>query len=100
MVAPRGRRPTVEQHRSNAELIRPQTTTTCPYLSTVPLAENPIMARRVIMRIELTPSAKELLTDLCHRNGMTQVSVMSRITEWFAGQSELIQAAVLRQYPK
>ena len=58
------------------------------------------MARRVIMRIELTPSAKELLTDLCHRNGMTQVSVMSRITEWFAGQSELIQAAVLRQYPK
>ena len=58
------------------------------------------MARRVIMRIELTPSAKDLLTDLCHRNGMTQVSVMSRITEWFANQSELIQAAVLRQYPK
>ena len=58
------------------------------------------MPRRVIMRIELTPTAKDLLTDLCNRNGMTQVSVMSRITEWFANQSELIQAAVLRQYPK
>ncbi len=57
------------------------------------------MPRRVIMRIELTPSAKDLLTDLCHRNGMTQVAVMSRITEWFASQEQLIQAAVLGQYP-
>lgn len=57
------------------------------------------MARRVIMRIELTPTAKNLLADLCQRNGMTQVAVMSRITEWFSSQTELIQAAVLGQYP-
>jgi hypothetical protein len=57
------------------------------------------MPRRVIMRIELTPAAKDLLTELCHRNGMTQVAVMSRITEWFAGQDLLIQGAVLGHYP-
>jgi hypothetical protein len=51
------------------------------------------------MRIELTPTAKNLLADLCQRNGMTQVAVMSRITEWFSGQTDLIQAAVLGQYP-
>ena len=51
------------------------------------------------MRIELTPSAKDLLTDLCQRNGMTQVAVMSRITEWFANQDQLIQGAILGHYP-
>ncbi len=57
------------------------------------------MARRVIMRIELTSAAKDQLTDLCHRNGMTQVAVMSRITEWFASQDQLIQGAILGHYP-
>ncbi len=57
------------------------------------------MPRRVIMRIELTPSAKDFLTDLCHRNGMTQVAVMSRITEWFASQDAMVQGAVLGLYP-
>jgi len=55
--------------------------------------------RRVIMRIELTPSAKALLTDLCDRTGMTQVAVMSRITEWFSNQNALIQGAILGHYP-
>jgi hypothetical protein len=30
---------------------------------------------------------------------MTQVAVMSRITEWIAGQDQLIQAAILGHYP-
>ena len=58
------------------------------------------MPRYAIVRIELTPSAKELLSAFCDRAGTTQVSTMSRISEWFANQSELIQGAVLRQYPK
>ena len=57
------------------------------------------MPRRVIMRIELTSAAKDQLTELCHRNGMTQVAVMSRITEWFANQEQLIQGAILGHYP-
>ncbi len=51
------------------------------------------------MRIELTPSAKDLLADACLRRGMTQVALMSRLTEWFSRQDQLIQGAILGHYP-
>ena len=54
---------------------------------------------RIIVRIELTPSAKDHLTRIAKRNGMTQVSVTSRLLEWFATQSELVQAGILGHYP-
>ena len=57
------------------------------------------MAPRIIVRIELTPEAKRRLNELSDRAGMTQVSMLSRLVEWFANQSDMIQAAVLRQYP-
>jgi len=58
------------------------------------------MSRRFIMRIELTGGAKQKLSTLSDKNGMTQVAMMSRLVEWFAGQNELIQAAVLGHYPQ
>jgi hypothetical protein len=57
-------------------------------------------SRRVIMRIELYPEAKQALTDLCDRLGMTQVASTSRIIEWFTTQSDVVQAAILGLYPK
>jgi hypothetical protein len=57
------------------------------------------MSRRFIMRIELTAGAKQKLSALSDKHGMTQVAMMSRLVEWFAAQNELIQAAVLRHYP-
>ena len=57
------------------------------------------MAARIIVRIELTPDAKRRLMDISKRFGMTQISATSRLVEWFAGQSELVQAAILGQYP-
>jgi len=57
------------------------------------------MASRIIVRIELTPTAKERLNELSDRAGMTQVAMLSRLVEWFASQSELIQAAVMGHYP-
>jgi hypothetical protein len=56
--------------------------------------------RRVIMRIELYPEAKEELTDLCDRLGMTQIAATSRIIEWFTTQSDVVQAAILGLYPR
>ena len=56
--------------------------------------------RRVIMRIELYPEAKQGLTDLCDRLGMTQVAACSRILEWVATQNEIIQATILGLYPR
>jgi hypothetical protein len=57
------------------------------------------MAARIIVRIELTPEAKSMLSVMCQKAGMTQVSLLSRLVEWFARQSDMIQAAVLGHYP-
>jgi len=57
------------------------------------------MSRRFIMRIELTASAKQKLSALSDKHGMTQVAMMSRVVEWFAAQEPLIQGAVLGHYP-
>jgi hypothetical protein len=52
------------------------------------------------MRIELFPQAKDHLTDMCHRLGMTQVAATSRLVEWFCEQQDVVQAAVLGLYPE
>ncbi len=57
------------------------------------------MAKRIIMRIELTSAAKESLQDFADRAGMTQFAITSRLVEWFSTQPETIQSAVLRRYP-
>ncbi|MCC7145656.1 MAG: hypothetical protein IT443_04350 [Phycisphaeraceae bacterium] len=58
------------------------------------------MAKRVIMRIELTPEAKDRLATISENRGMTQVSVTSRLVEWFAHQNEMVQGVILGHYPK
>jgi hypothetical protein len=58
------------------------------------------MARRIVVRIEVSPAAKDRLGELSHRHGMTQVALTSRLIEWFTGTSDLIQAAVLGAYPE
>ena len=58
------------------------------------------MATRFVIRVELSPPAKRMLTTVSDRNGMTQVAVMSRIVKWFHAQPDAIQAAVLGRYPK
>jgi hypothetical protein len=57
------------------------------------------MSRRFIMRIELSASAKQKIAMLSERHGMTQVTMMSRMVEWFAEQDQTIQAVVLGCYP-
>jgi hypothetical protein len=57
-------------------------------------------SRRVIMRIELLPEAKEALTGMTDRLGMTQIAATSRIIEWFTTQSDVVQAAILGLYPQ
>jgi hypothetical protein len=57
------------------------------------------MRKRVVMRLELTPTAKQTLASISQERGMTQVAVASRLVEWFAKQPESVQTAVLGQYP-
>ena len=58
------------------------------------------MARRFVIRVELTPAAKRMLSSLSERNGMTQVAIMSRLVKWFNAQPDSLQAAILRRYPE
>ena len=64
------------------------------------MANSSIAPRRVIMRIELLPGAKDKLGASCEKRGMTQVATTSRIIEWFCAQNDLIQAVVLGLYPE
>ena len=54
---------------------------------------------RIIIRLELPPESKQRLLAVSKSRGMTQLTVTSRVIEWFAQQSNFVQAAVLGQYP-
>ena len=51
------------------------------------------------MRIEVLPGVPELLAELTDQVGSTQVSVVSRLLQWFAEQPDVTQAAILGLYP-
>ena len=57
------------------------------------------MTQRIILRIELTPNAKEHLNRTSDTLGMTQVAMLSRVVEWFSGQPELIQRIIVGHLP-
>jgi hypothetical protein len=57
------------------------------------------MNKRCIMRIEVLPHVMETLADATEQVGSTQVSVISRLLEWFVKQSDVTQAAILGLYP-
>ena len=58
------------------------------------------MTRRHIMRIELTGPAKQTLSRLSDKHGMTQVAMMSRLVEWFSQQTEGVQGVSIGRYPQ
>jgi hypothetical protein len=59
-----------------------------------------LMAGRVIMRIELSSSAKREFETTPEAFGMTQLSVTNALFRWFLDQNEEIQASVLGFYPE
>ena len=57
------------------------------------------MAERIILRVELTPSAKESFNRVSDTLGMTQVAMLSRVIEWYSQQPELIQRIIVGHVP-
>jgi len=51
--------------------------------------------KRSVMRIQLETDAKIELDKVCDRRGMTQITVISRLVEWFVRQDDAIQTAVM-----
>jgi hypothetical protein len=56
--------------------------------------------KRVIMRLEVLPFARDGFAEIVDRKGSTNVVVLSRLIEWFVDQDEMIQAAVLELLPE
>jgi hypothetical protein len=50
------------------------------------------------MRVELTRQAKRDLAYVADRQGMTQLSMLSRVVRWLSDQPTSVQAAVLGLY--
>ncbi len=57
------------------------------------------MPSRIILRLEVTPAAKQQLDKVCDLMGMTQVTVTSRLLEWFAHQDQAIQRMIVSHVP-
>jgi hypothetical protein len=57
------------------------------------------MAKRFITRVELTTPTRTRLNQVTAAAGMTQVAVLSRLVNWFAGQTDPVQAIVLGRIP-
>jgi hypothetical protein len=53
------------------------------------------MDKRAMIRVQLDSVAKKRLESLCQSRGMTQITVMSRLVNWFTDQDVAAQNAVL-----
>lgn len=58
------------------------------------------MSQRQIIKIAVSPAAKQAIESVCDRYGMSQIEMASRLYTWFADQDEPTQAAVLDLLPK
>jgi hypothetical protein len=54
---------------------------------------------RIIVRVEITDDALTEVQRTCDRKGMTQVTVFSRLVEWFFKQDDVTKAAILTPVP-
>jgi hypothetical protein len=57
------------------------------------------MGARIIVRIEVTKSARDEIDRLTQKLGMTHLSIHSRMVEWLSAQPDQIRAAVLQHFP-
>jgi hypothetical protein len=57
-------------------------------------------AKHSIVVVKMNTSAKNRLESICHRRGMTQLSVLSRLVRWFCLQDEQIQTQLLQSLTK
>jgi hypothetical protein len=58
------------------------------------------MGKRFITRIELTEDTRRVLSEITEANGMTQVSTLSRLVQWFASQPSQIQGPIVSENRK
>jgi hypothetical protein len=58
------------------------------------------VALRSIIKISVTPAAKSSIEKTAAETGMKEISVASRVYEWFAAQDDVVKKAMLGLLPK
>ena len=53
--------------------------------------------KKIIIPIAIRGSSKTQLEQLCVKKGMTQISLFSRLLDWFAEQDPMVQSLVLER---
>lgn len=57
------------------------------------------MSLRSVIKISVVPTAKAVIERVAERHGMKEISVSSRIYEWFAKQPDVVQKGILGLLP-
>lgn len=57
------------------------------------------MTERQIIKIAVSPKAKQAIEAMCERYGMSQIELAGRLYQWAAEQEEVVQAAILGILP-
>ena len=52
-------------------------------------------ASRIIVRIEISPSAAQRIPAMCERFGCTQLTLISRLVEWYDRLPDKLQSSLL-----
>ncbi|MCL2646974.1 MAG: hypothetical protein FWD61_08205 [Phycisphaerales bacterium] len=53
--------------------------------------------KKIIVQTAIRGSTKDQLEQLCAKKGMTQISLFSRLVDWFAEQDSMVQTLILER---
>jgi hypothetical protein len=53
-----------------------------------------------VIPIAVLPSAKAAITNIAKKHGMKELTIATRVYEWFAQQDDVVQKAILRMLPE
>lgn len=58
------------------------------------------MSTKVAIRIAVTAAAKTTIEKLSDQTGLKEITIASRLYEWFSGQDEAVRASILGTIPE
>jgi hypothetical protein len=53
-----------------------------------------------VIPIAVLPSAKAAITTIAKKHGMKELTIATRVYEWFAAQEDIVQKGILRMLPE
>lgn len=64
------------------------------------VATMPRVTEYKVIKINVTPAAKQVIEDIAGEHGMKEVVLASKVYEWFGAQDDVTRKAILGMLPK